>query len=104
MVTETPEHTHGDGCHSAGDLIEAVPGITYRQVDHWSVLGWLRPAEVRPGHGVQRCWNDEEVEIARKAMQLIRLGFTASKATYFARNPTKGITLLLEHESARVVA
>jgi hypothetical protein len=102
-VTETLEHTHGGSCHSAGDLLEAVPGLSYRQIDHWSVKGWLRAVEVHPGHGVQRCWSDEEVEVARRALQLIRLGFTASKATHFARTPTKGIMALLEHDAAVTV-
>jgi hypothetical protein len=65
-------------------------GITYRQLDHWTRLGYLRPVQphwnIRSGGtGYARQWPESELAIAASMGRLIRLGLTVEAAHRVAR-------------------
>lgn len=49
-------------------------GLTYRQVHHWTRMGWLVPEEQRPGPGVRLLYPPSEVEVAARMLRLVRAG------------------------------
>jgi DNA-binding transcriptional MerR regulator len=59
-------------------------GITYRQLDHWARLGYLRPVQAG-GSGNAREWTRAEVNIARLMGRLVRAGVAVETAALFAR-------------------
>jgi DNA-binding transcriptional MerR regulator len=61
-----------------GDL-----GITYRQLDHYCRRGYLHPAH--RGSGYDRAFTPKEIEIAKRMVTLIRVGFTVAAAAAYAR-------------------
>jgi len=77
-------------------------GITYRQLDHWTRNGYLRPvplggegraepAESSSGHW--RDWPAEELRIAREMGLLVKAGLTAEAACAVARHHRTGRVL-----------
>jgi len=71
--------------HSAA--IEAIArevGLTYRQVDYWARLGYLRP-EHAGGSGNRRIWPPAELEVARQMGRLIAVGLDVAHAHDIAR-------------------
>lgn len=63
--------------------IEDSMGISYRQLDHWSKEGYLRPHHADTGG--QRIWPDEEIRIGRMMARLVAVGITPSYAAKYAR-------------------
>lgn len=64
----------------------AALGITYRQLDYWTRVGYLRTvAEPTPGSGRRRTWPPEELAVARRMGRLIRAGFEVDAAALTAR-------------------
>ena len=65
-------------------------GITYRQLDHWSRLGYLEPEREWRGRargpGSMRQWPPGELEIARRMGRLTAAGIPPSLAASFARD------------------
>lgn len=49
-------------------------GLTYRQVDHWTTHGVLRPAKASPGSGHRRAFDPDEARVARALRGLRELG------------------------------
>jgi DNA-binding transcriptional MerR regulator len=70
-------------------------GITYRMLDHWTRCGYLRPERPAAGHGTQRGYSPAEVVVARRMVQLTRVGFAPATAAHAARN---GYTTWLEQD------
>ena len=66
-----------EACHATG--------MTYRQADHWTTQGWLRPRVPHPGTGAQRIWSADEVLVAYVMAALVRAGVTPSEAGPAAR-------------------
>jgi hypothetical protein len=66
--------------------LAASLGITYRQLDHWTRQGWLKP-DPRPvaKSGTERHWPDAELAIASDMGLLIRHGLTPPAAHRIAR-------------------
>jgi DNA-binding transcriptional MerR regulator len=92
-------HRHTKACRSAADILDTTPGLTYRQLDWWTVRGYINASTNRPGYGMHRCWDEDEADVISRATKLINLGFTASKAITVARNP-QALTDLAEELSA----
>ena len=66
-------------------LAAEAAGITYKQLDHWTRLGHLRP-ERDWGTGYARIWTDAEVEVARRMGRLTAAGLPLGWSAQFARN------------------
>ena len=67
------------------DKILATTGITYRQLDYWVRIGYLRPDNPEPGSGISRDWSDHELAVARTMGILIRAGLAVDRAATVAR-------------------
>ncbi|HEV2175253.1 MAG TPA: hypothetical protein VGR71_16890 [Nitrospira sp.] len=80
--------------------IEDSMGISYRQLDHWSKEGYLRP---EGGRGAQRVWPEVEVRIGRMMSRLVAIGIKPEKAAYYAREAIVNCTpMLLEFRSGKL--
>lgn len=64
-------------------------GITYRQLDHWSRMGYLRPVRLERGKGggtgSPRVWPPGELQVARLMGRLTAAGIQPSLAAVVAR-------------------
>lgn len=75
-------------------------GTSYRQLDHWTVLGHLRSPEAGQGSGSVRYWNETEAEIATLMVRLTKsAGMNLDVASYLARRAVEDDveTLALGH-------
>lgn len=69
----------------------ATAAITYRQLDHWTRLGYLRPMQENRkgnpgvGSGYDRDYPASEVAAARVMGQLLAAGLTPAAAARVAR-------------------
>jgi hypothetical protein len=73
--------------------------VTWRQLDHWTRLGYLRTlSEQIPGIGHDRIWPSSEVQIARTMARLTAAGITPEGAERVARgkNLAPGIRVLID--------
>ncbi|GAA3550586.1 hypothetical protein GCM10022419_033550 [Nonomuraea rosea] len=68
-------------------------GLTYRQLDHWTRRGWLRPAHAG-GTGNARVWPAAELQIADLMRRLTRAGLAAAAAAQAARTHQEGRLLV----------
>lgn len=84
MRTLAPE-----GWVSTTDLM-ALTGITYRQADYWTRLGWLRPPEPTPGSGAQRYYPPAEQRVAAIMAALVAAGLEPGAAALAARTSWGG--------------
>ena len=80
---------YADGWRSSTDLM-AYAGLTYRQVDHWTRLGYLRPPEPTPGSGAQRMFSPHEARVAYVMGALVRGGVEPGAAALAARTALLG--------------
>jgi DNA-binding transcriptional MerR regulator len=65
---------------------ELAPGLTYRQLDHWTRRGLLHPDNsATPGSGHRRVWSESEMTIARAVGELRLLGMELEPAFRMAR-------------------
>lgn len=75
------------------EVLELVPTLTRRQLDHWTRQGWLK-AEIRPrregGRG-ERWWPRQEVDVARITVRLTDAGWFAEVAARLARGVVEGL-------------
>jgi DNA-binding transcriptional MerR regulator len=60
-------------------------GISYRQLDHWARVGYLRPVEMHPGSGRGRIWPANEYAVAALIVRLKAAGFELATAAELAR-------------------
>lgn len=84
MLTVVPE-----GWASSVDLMAAT-GATYRQVDYWTRVGYLRPPEPTPGSGAQRAYPPAEVRVAALMVALVNAGVEVGAAALAARTARVG--------------
>jgi DNA-binding transcriptional MerR regulator len=68
-------------------------GLTYRQIDHWSRRGWLRPS-APGGTGNARVWPQAELQIADLMRRLTRAGLAVEAAAQAARAHQEGRLLV----------
>ena len=65
-----------------------VVGVTYRQLDHWTRKGYIRPKHRQGrynGSGFPREWSDLELDVARTIARLVEIGFMVAPAAVLAR-------------------
>jgi DNA-binding transcriptional MerR regulator len=78
------------------EQVAHAAGITYRQLDHWTRRGYLRPVVVRNGFGSgqggrSRDWPAAEVAVACRMARLIAAGLTPEAAAELARAPGRHV-------------
>lgn len=61
-------------------------GITYRQLDHWTRLGYLTLEEPHPGSGNARTYPETEIHTARRIRVLLDSGLTLTAAVQAVRD------------------
>lgn len=62
-----------------------LAGISYRQLDYWTRLGYLHP-DHRGGTGYDRAWSETETVKVHAMAAMVRAGLTpAAAARYVAR-------------------
>jgi DNA-binding transcriptional MerR regulator len=70
----------------AAQMLETIPGLTARRLDHWTRLGYLKPEDqAHSGTGHRRTWPAVEVEVCRVMVQLVDAGLTLPAAHTVAR-------------------
>ena len=63
-----------------------LTGVTYRQLDHWTRRGYLKPQHDKGGSGVPRDWPGKEIRVAATIGRLTRAGVDVSVAARIARD------------------
>jgi hypothetical protein len=66
------------------EIVEKT-GATYRQLDHWSRAGYLRPLNPQQGSGTPRLFPDGEVAVTRLMVVLVKAGLLPAAAQLVAR-------------------
>jgi hypothetical protein len=61
-------------------------GVSPRQIDYWTLNGYLIAIDPVPGTGYARSWPTGELEVARKILAFLRAGLTLPAAEHAARN------------------
>lgn len=61
-------------------------GISYRRLDHWIVMGWIRCENPKPGSGRHRHLTESEAAVARLMAVLCSAGVQPITAARLARN------------------
>lgn len=67
------------------EVLAAVPGLTYRQLDHWLNRGFIRARDPHPGSGVARSLTPGEVKVLQTMYLLVQAGFAPDRAARLAR-------------------
>jgi hypothetical protein len=76
-------------------------GLSVRQVDWWTIHGFLTAVVPRPGSGVTRLWPVGELAVARVMLRCVRAGVTPEAACRAARNDgwlAAGVRLVITDE------
>lgn len=76
-----------------------VPGLSYRQLDYWVRVGYLRPGNPTGGSGTVRSWPDDELAVAQTMARLVAAGLTVAAAHMVARGDAEiapGVRVLVE--------
>jgi DNA-binding transcriptional MerR regulator len=73
---------------TSADLLNQVPGLTYRMLDHWCTRGYLKPDTAHPGKGRERQFADDEVRVAQTMHHLVSRGVLPAAAAALARRET----------------
>lgn len=79
------------------EQVAHAAGITYRQLDHWTRRGHLRPVTKRSGKfssgpgGLTREWPPAEVAVACRMARLVAAGLTLEAAAELARAPGRHV-------------
>lgn len=82
-VTHLPQ-AQQDGSLTAPEILEHIPGLTYRQLDFWNRTGRIQPQPGKAGSGHYRRYNPGQVNIVSRIYRLIQLGFTLDAAHQIA--------------------
>jgi hypothetical protein len=61
------------GPYPTSDVVKMV-GATFRQLDHWSRRGYVRPLNPTPGSGIQREWSPLDIRAARVLVSVSNFG------------------------------
>jgi hypothetical protein len=76
------------------EAVTAAAGISYRQLDHWTRRGYLRPAaDTGNGPGHCREWSSTERAVACLMAALVRAGLEPQAAALIARSGRSRFTL-----------
>lgn len=68
---------------TVAEILASLPGLTYRQLDHWLTKGYLR-ASGRQGR--LRTLSPREVRVLRLMFQLVDAGVSPEQAVKMARS------------------
>lgn len=74
-------------------------GLTYRQADHWTRRGYLRPTNPDCGSGHGRDYPASEVRVAGVMVRLVAAGLTVEAAHTVARGESQlapGVRVVME--------
>lgn len=89
---------------TASEVLDAVPGLTYRQLDFWSRTGRIQPLPGKHGSGHYHRYTSEQVRVIGRMHRLVMLGFTLDAAHHIATDrktaeqALRGIsTIVIEH-------
>jgi hypothetical protein len=78
----------------ASEAVAAAAGISYRQLDHWTRRGYLRPAaDTGNGSGRWREWSTAELAAACLMAALTRAGLEPRAAALIARSGRSRVDL-----------
>jgi hypothetical protein len=75
---------------NARQILDALPGLTYRQLDGWTRAGYLRALPPDPGTGRARRYAAGEVEVAALMLRLKQAGLNTRTAHRVARQLAAG--------------
>jgi hypothetical protein len=89
-----------DGVYSSSGVCRVVPGLTYRQLDHWTRKGYLTPS-LAPGDGSgnRRRWSHQDVQTARRLMSVARLREMFQDGTIWQAVLDGNVTIVVRHET-----
>jgi hypothetical protein len=68
----------------------AVASVTRRQMDHWTIVGYIVPLNPDARQGTPRLWGAAEVAVAILMGKLTKVGFTVPAAAAYARAMVEG--------------
>ena len=80
---------------NAGQLLERLPGLTYRQLDRWTNAGYLRATQAGEGAGHARDYSAEEVRVAALRVRLHGAGLNVASSPRAARALAAGRSAVL---------
>lgn len=72
--------------YTSAEVMAAIPGLTYRQLDYWTRTGVIAAVTDLPGSGIARGYTHDEVVVAALVAALVDdLGANPHKAGVIAR-------------------
>lgn len=71
---------------SSLQVVDSIPGLTYRQLDYWITAGLIAPSTRAIGSGYPREIPDAEVAVIRLMADLVAEGLTPTRAAQVARS------------------
>lgn len=72
--------------YTSAEVLAAVPGLTYRQLDYWTRTGIIAAIDDLPGSGVARGYRWSELRVIALVAALVdRLGANPRRAAELAR-------------------
>lgn len=81
-------------------------GMSARQLHHWSTCEgkYLRAVDANPGSGAHRVYPPGELEVARRMLALIEVGFNVAQAAAHARHPDRWVLVAAAGDSPMTTA
>lgn len=66
------------------EVLDSIDGLTYRQLNVWTVAGYLGDDRKRIGQGRARDYTTQEVDVLRRMFPLVRAGVRPEIASKIA--------------------
>lgn len=80
--------------YSSAEVVNAVDGLSYRQLDHWVRKGYITPEVAAGGSGTRRRWSQTQVDHLRAAMS--SLGLVDERKHELTRRVLAGELVIVE--------
>lgn len=87
---------------TASEVLEAIPGLTYRQLDFWTRSGRVKAMPGRTGSGHYNRYAPDQVAVAKRMYWLLNLGFNLN-AAHLVATERKTAELVLRGVSTIVI-
>jgi DNA-binding transcriptional MerR regulator len=71
---------------SAPEMLERIPGLTYRQLDYWTRAGRIQALPGRSGSGNYRRYSEQQAALTARLHRLVVYGFTLNAAEQLAKD------------------
>lgn len=72
---------------TASEVLEHIPGLTYRQLDFWNRTGRIQPIPGKSsGSGYHHRYTPDQVAVISRMYRLLNLGFNLNAAHQVATN------------------